>query len=187
MIEEYTPRAQSEVVALGNQVFGEGYFRATAAIGKESGSLLLLWRGSEGRLAGFIQGRRLPKDALSGFLDHRIADLPSDIDAADAAGALGVIQAIAVDATARRQGIGAKLVRAMHDALVGEGADKLIVTFKRGASAANVDKLMNKLGFTLWASLPSFWAHECDQGVFKCVDRDDHCRCEALLYTKAVF
>lgn len=137
-------------MALANQVFGEGYFRAKAAIGKESGSLLLLWRGSEGRLAGFVQGRRLPKDALRRLLDHRIADLPSDIDAADA-------------------------------------ADKLIVTFKRGTSAANVDMLMSTLGFKLWASLPSFWAHQCDQGDFKCVDRDELCRCEALLCTKAVF
>ncbi|MGI9421508.1 MAG: GNAT family N-acetyltransferase [Geminicoccaceae bacterium] len=187
MIEEYTPRAQNGVMVLANQVFGEGYFRAKAAIGKEAGSLLLLWRGSEGRVAGFVQGRRLPKNALRGFLDHQLTDLPADIDAADAAGALGVIQAIAVDVAARRQGIGAKLLRAMHDDLVGEGADKLIVTFKRGASAANVDKLMNKLDFELWASLPSFWAHQCDQGAFKCADRDDRCRCEALLYTKAVF
>ena len=98
-----------------------------------------------------------------------------------------MIQSLAVDPEARRQGIGTKLLGAMHDDLVGEGADKLIVTFKRGASAANVDKLMSKLGFGLWASLPSFWAHKCDKGDFKCVDRDDHCRCEALLYTKAVF
>ncbi|NJO36813.1 MAG: GNAT family N-acetyltransferase [Rhizobiales bacterium] len=156
MIEEYTPRAQSEVIALANRVFGAGYFRATLAIGKESGSLLLVWRGSEGRIAGFVQGRRLPKDALRGFLDYQLNDFPADIDAADASGALGVIQAVAVDAAARRRGIGAKLLRAMHDDLVGEDADKLIVTFKLGASAANVDKLMNKLGFELWASLPSF-------------------------------
>lgn len=188
MIEGYTPRAQNEVMALANQVFGEGYFRATATIGKEPGSLLLLWRDSEGQVVGMVQGCRLPKSALRSFLDHRIVDLPSDIDVADAAGALGVIQAIAVDAAARRKDIGANLVRGMHDALVGNGADKLIVTFKRGASAANVNKLMSKLGFELWTSLPSFWADQCDQGAFKCVDRGDHCcRCEALLYVKAVF
>ncbi|MGI9452595.1 MAG: hypothetical protein ACR2QH_18425 [Geminicoccaceae bacterium] len=81
IIEEVTPRAQSEVIALANRMFDEGYFRATTTIGNE--------------------------------------------------------------------GIGAKLLRAMLDALVGDGADKLIVTFKRGASAANVDKLMSKLGFEL--------------------------------------
>ena len=187
MIEEYTPRTQSEVIALANRVFGEGYFRATSTIGKEPGSLILLWRSSEENIVGMVQGCRLPKSALRSFLDHRVVDLPPDIDAADAAGALGVIQAIAVDATARRQGIGTKLLRGMHDALVGKGADKLIVTFKRGAGAASVDKVMSKLGFVLWTSLPSYWADQCDQGVFKCVDRDDHCRCEALLYTKAVY
>jgi GNAT superfamily N-acetyltransferase len=187
MIEEYTPRAQNEVIALVNRVFGEGYFRATSTIGKEPGSLLLLWRNSERQVAGVVQGCRLPKSALRSFLDHRIVDLPPDIDAADAAGALGVIQAIAVYAAARRQGIGTKLLLGMHDALVGEGADKLIVTFKRGTSAANVDKVMSKLGFVLWASLPSYWADQCDQGVFKCIDRGAHCRCEALLYAKAVY
>ena len=65
MIEAYTPRAQSEVIALANRVFGEGYFRATTAIGNESGSLMLLWRGSEGELAGFVPGRRLLTDGSS--------------------------------------------------------------------------------------------------------------------------
>ena len=187
MIEDYAPRAQGDVIALANRVFGEGYFRATSTIGREPGSSLLLWRDNNGQVRGFVQGRQLPEGRLRSFLDHRIADLPPDIDAADAAGALGVIQAIAVDAAARRQGIGTKLLRGMHDDLVGRGADKLIVTFKRGTRSANVDKVMSKLGFERWTSLPSFWALRCDQGTFKCVDRSDHCQCDALLYAKAVF
>ena len=54
-------------------------------------------------------------------------------------------------------------------------------------SASRVDGLMKKLGFDPWTRLPSYWQTECDAGEFKCVDRTDHCTCEALLYRKSVY
>ena len=94
---------------------------------------------------------------------------------------------VAVAATHRRQGIGFTLLRATHDALVGIGADKLLVTFKRGPKAAEVDGIMRRLGFSLWRKQPSYWREQCNRGEFKCVDRQDRCVCEAMLFRKAVY
>ncbi len=85
------------------------------------------------------------------------------------------------------KGIGTKLLRVVHDTIVGRGADKLIVTFKRGPTSAHVDRLMEKLGFEFWLKLQTYWKPRCDLGHFSCVDRAEACTCEAMLYRKRVF
>ena len=85
------------------------------------------------------------------------------------------------------KGIGTTLLRTVHDTIIGRGADKLIVTFKRGPTSANVGRLMEKLGFELWLKLESYWKARCDLGEFACVDRGETCTCEAVFYRKRVF
>jgi GNAT superfamily N-acetyltransferase len=186
-IEQYTPRWHDPVVSLANRVFGEGYFSRPSELAREAGSLILVAREGADELIGFVEGRVLPKAGLSDFFEGKISEIPDDIDKADAAGALGVIQAIAVSADHRRRSVGTKLLRAIHDALVGHGADKLIVTFKRGASAAQVGGIMAALEFEFWLKLPSYWEARCDSGEFKCLDRAERCACEAVFYRKAVY
>lgn len=186
-IERYSPRWHDAVIALADRTFGAGYFSRPWEIAQEPGSVMLVCCEGDRELFGFAKGRLLPEGALHEFLEHRVSEVPEDIGEADAKGALGVIQAIAVAPGQRRQGIGTKIVQAMHDALVGQGADKLIVTFKRGASAAKVDGVMRKVGFELWMRLPSYWEPRCDSGEFNCVDRRDNCVCEAVFYRKAVY
>ena len=62
-----------------------------------------------------------------------------------------------------------------------------MVTFKRNPGSPDVDRLMHKLGFELWAESDSYLRERCDQGQFKCVDRTDRCNCKALLFRKPVF
>lgn len=186
-IEDYSPRWHSAVIQLADRVFGEGYFTNTweTAIGPDS--IMLVAQESDDTLLGFAQGQVLPRSRLRRHLDNQVSDIPNEIAAADAAGALGVIEAVAVSPDHRRQGTGGKLLLVLHNALIGRGADKLIVTFKRGRSAAQVTSLMRELDFEEWLRLPSYWKGACDSGAFHCVDRGDECRCEALLYSKSVF
>ncbi len=186
-IERYTPRWHDQVIELADRVFGEGYFRRPSALAQEPGSLILIATESDSELYGFAQGRHLPEGRLSAFLDDVDLEIPDDIQKADAAGSLGIIQTVAVSEEQRRRGLGTKLLLAMHDTLVGEGADKLTVTFKRGPSAEKVGTVMQKLDFSFWQSVPAYWRARCDRGEFKCIDRDDHCGCEALLYRKSVY
>ncbi len=186
-IEKYAPRWHSKVIQLANQVFGEGYFASPWEIATEPGSVMLVAHDAGVTLLGFAQGRVLPRSALRDYLEQRVTDIPPEIEAADAIGALGAIHAVAVAQNQRRQGIGKKLLLALHNGLIGHGADKLIVTFKRGPSAARVDSLMGKLGFDEWMRLPSYWQESCDRGEFNCVDRRDGCTCEAVFYRKSVY
>ena len=183
-IETYTPKWQASVVELGDRVFGQGYFSRPSEVAAEARALILLSL-EEDMLCGFVQGRVLPKKELADFLKYRLDPLPDDIAAADAKGVLGVIHAVAVAPEKRAQGVGTKLLHTMHDALVGMGADKLIVTFKRGPSATQVDGIMTKQGFEVWTRLPSYWQARCDAGEFRCVDRSERCSCEAVFYRKA--
>jgi len=186
-IELYTPRWQSEVARLGNRIFGQGYFVRPSEIAREADSILLVCHENDQELLGFAQGRLLPKDGLRGHLQPHVVEAPDDVAEADRNGTLGVVQALAVSPDHRHRGIGTKLVTILHDRLIGLGADKLIVTFKRGPSAARVDGMMQRLGFELWTRLPTYWREQCDNGAFQCVDRENGCSCEALLYRKAVY
>jgi len=186
-IQLYTPRWQNDVTRLGDRVFGEGYFARPSEIAKERDSVFLVSHENDGTLIGFARGRLLPKDGLRAHLEPHVPETPHEIAEADENGALGVIQAIAVAPEHRQRGIATKLVTILHDQLIGLGADKLIVTFKRGPSAARVDGFMGKLGFELWTQLPTYWRERCEGGAFKCVDRCNGCSCEALLYRKAIF
>ena len=186
-IEVYTPRWHDAVVGLADEVFGAGYFARPSEIAREPGSLILVSQEKDEVLLGFVQGQLLPRKALRDHLERRLLEFPPDIAAADEQGALGVIQAIAVAPEQRRRGVGTTLLRVLHDRLVGIGADKLVITFKRGPSAAPVDGMMRKLGFEPWTRLPSYFRERCDAGDFGCLDRRDGCTCEALLYRKAVY
>jgi len=186
-IEDYSPRWHSGVIQLADRVFGEGYFTNTWEMAIGPDSVMLVAQESDGSLLGFAQGQLLPRGALRNHLDNQVSDIPEEIAAADAAGALGVIEAVAVSPDHRQKGTGGKLLLVLHNRLIGHGADKLIVTFKRGRSAAQVAGLMKELDFQEWLRLPSYWKDACDSGEFHCVDRRDECNCEALLYRKSVY
>lgn len=186
-IELYSPRWRRDVIRLADDVFGEGYFARSRELAERPGSIMLVSQENDETLLGFTQGRLLPQGGLEDHLEERVPDIPPDIAEADRKGVLGVIQAVAVAPPARGQGIASKLLLLLHDRLVGLGADKLFITFKRGQNAARVDGIMERLGFEHWKTLPSYWQGQCDAGDFKCADRGDRCTCEALLYRKAVY
>ena len=135
-IERYEPCWHSQVIELATVVFGEGYFSEPWLQTRQPDSMMFLAHDDIDGLYGFAHGRILPKDGLRPYLGPAVGDFPPDVRDADAAGNLAVIDVVAVAANHRRQGIGFTLLRATHDALVGAGADKLLVTFKRGPRAA---------------------------------------------------
>jgi GNAT superfamily N-acetyltransferase len=186
-IEEYSPRWQAAVAALADKVLGGGFFENPSLIAQDPETCVLLSIGDDEELAGFVRGRVLAKDGLGDFLEHRVADIPTDLKDADAEGVLGVIQTVVVAPEHQGEGIGTKLLQIIHDKIIGRGADKLIVTFKRAPTSAQVDRLMEKLGFEFWTRLVTYWKDRCDRGDFACVDRSDSCNCEALFYRKRVF
>lgn len=183
----YSPRWHSDVIRLADAVFGDGYFVRPSEIAAEPSSVIIIGQENDKTLLCFAQGRVLPQGGLRDHLEGLMADISPDIADADRKGALGVIQAIAVAPECRRHGFGTKLVGLLHDRLVGMGADKLIVAFKRGPHAPNVDGMMGKLGFEIWQRLPSYWQERCDAGAFQCAHRQDKCMCEALLYRKIIY
>ena len=186
-IEANTPRCQAKVSGLANRIFGAGYFKSASEIPQASDSCFLVCISPDEEVIGFVYGRLLPQGGLQEFLEQRIEDIPEDLKAADAQGVLGVIQSVAVASEYREKGIGTKLIRAVHDGIVGLGADKLIVTFKRGPVEAGVDAMMGMLGFEQWAKLPTYFKKRCEQGAFDCIHRHNGCTCEAILYRKAIY
>lgn len=186
-IERYEPRWHSHVIDLADTVLGEGYFSEPWHQTRQADSFMLLARDDAPDIVGFAYGWILPKNSLGAHLGPDVSDFTPDIVEADAAGSLAVIEAVAVATSHRRQGVGFALLQATHNALVGAGADKLLVTFKRAPGAAAVDGLMRSLGFDLWQKLPSYWRDACNRGDFKCVDRQATCECEAMLYRKVVY
>lgn len=183
----YSPRWHSDVIHLANKIFGDGYFVRPSEIAAEPGSVIFIGQEKDETLVGFAQGRVLPEGGLKDHLGGHVADISPDLADADESAALGVVQAIAVAPEYRQLGYGTKLVALLHDRLIGLGADKLIVTFKRGPGAPHVDGMMGKLGFEIWQRLPSYWQERCDAGDFRCIDRQSSCTCEALLYRKTVY
>lgn len=186
-IEAYTPRWQEKVCALADSIFGTGYFARPSQIARESDACMCVCVSDDEDIIGFVYGRVLPQGGLREFLEHRVHDIPEDLEAADTAGALGVIQAVAVAPEHRGEGIGTKLLRIAHDEIVGRGGDKLIVTFKRGPGEAHAEALMVALGFERWVRLETYWKERCEQGAFQCVHRKNECGCEAVFYRKAVY
>ncbi len=183
----YSSRWLSHVTALADDVFGEGYFSGLSERVADESSVLIIGHEGEDELICFALGSILPADGLRDHLEGHLPDLPGDIMEADQDGALGVIEAVAVAPGHRRGGYGTKLIGLMHDRLVGMGADKLVISFKRSPNVPHVDGMMGKLGFEVWQRLPSFWRERCDAGEFRCADRGDRCTCEALLYRKTIF
>ncbi len=186
-IEEYAPDRQQAVIRLADRVLGAGFFENPSLIKRKDGGVLLLAVEDEDQVLGFVRGRLLPAGGLSDYVDSRLVDVPEVLQDADAKGALGVIQTVITDPDSQGKGVGTKLMRAAHDTLIGLGADKLIVTFKRGPNVPHVDRWMSKLGFDLWVKLDSFWKDRCDRNEFKCAARTDHCICEAMFYRKHIF
>ena len=185
--EEYSPRWQEEVGALADRIFGTGYFIKPSEIAREPETCIFVCLAEKDRLAGFAQGRVLPRLGLRDFLEHRLEIVPPDLEEADALGSVGVLQTVAVDPEHRGNGVGTKLLTIVHDVLVGRGGDKLIATFKRGPASSQVEGIMERLGFEFWNRLGTYWRDACDQGTFKCVDRTERCNCEALFFRKIVY
>lgn len=186
-IEEYAPDRQQAVIRLADTVLGTGFFENPSLIKRKTGGILLLAVEGEDTVVGFVRGRLLQAGELSEYVDGRLVDIPEELQEADEKGVLGVIQTVITSPDHQGKGVGTKLVRAAHDTLVGLGADKLIVTFKRGGKAKHVDRWMRKLGFDFWVKLDSFWKERCDLSEFKCSERVDRCICEARFYRKHVF
>ena len=186
-IEAYSPQLQSKVVALANQAFGEGYFAKPSEIAREANACLHVWTTSADEVVGFAYGRLLPRGGLDAFLEGRVHEIPDDLRSADADGALGVIQMVAVAPGSRGKGLGTKLIRSVHDAIVGRGGDKLVVTFKRGPAEGQVDRIMETLGFKPWVRLETYFKDRCERGEFHCGHRTNGCTCEAIFYRKGVY
>lgn len=186
-IEEYGPRWQEHVTGLANRVLGTGFFESPAHIDRDAESCVFVAIDENDELAGFVLGGVLPEGGLDDFLEHRLPDIPKDLKKADADGVLGVIQTVVVAPEHRGKGLGTKLLQIVHDTIIGRGADKLIVTFKRESPAVNVDRLMDRLGFAFWLKLETYWKRRCDLGEFDCVVRGDTCTCEAVFYRKKVY
>ncbi len=186
-IEEYSPQWQTKLSAMADTILGAGFFEKPSQIDRDSESCVFVAIDDDGEVAGFVRGRLLPKNGLQDFLEHKVDDIPEDLEDADAKGVLGVIQTVAVAPGQQGQGLGTKLLQVIHDTIIGRGADKLIVSFKRGHRASHVDRLMAKLGFDFWLTLETYWKQRCDLGEFVCIDRGASCTCEALLYRKKVF
>lgn len=185
-IEEYRSSLQEAVTALTDRIFGEGFFEGPGDDWRHPDTLALV--ATEGdEVIGFTSGRLLPEHGLAEFLDKQIQDVPADIAEADAKGRLGVIETVAVSPEHRGAGIGTKLLRVLHDHIVGYGADKLIITFRRGPSSSKVKELMERLGYEFWTSMDSYWKARCDAGEFRCVDRTDSCQCKAEIYRIKVY
>ncbi len=55
-IETYTPKWHASVVALGDRVFGQGYFSRLSEVAAEAKALMLLSLEKD-KLCGFVQGR----------------------------------------------------------------------------------------------------------------------------------
>jgi GNAT superfamily N-acetyltransferase len=185
--EDYSPHWQAKVTALADRAFGKGYFPRPSEIAREPQTCFHVCVTPDQEIAGFVRGRLLPEGGLDDFIEHRLEEIPEDLAKADAAGALGVIRTIAVDPAYRGKGIGTTLLQIVHDSLVGLGADKLIVTFKRGPRDSRVEGIMAQLGFREWVRLETYWKARCDAGEFDCVHRTNGCECEAVFYQKAVF
>lgn len=187
-IGRYEPRWHRQVVRLASSVFGEGHLSSPWEKLQQPDSLMFVALDDDDEtVLGFAHGAILPKDTLRAFLGPAIGDFPEDIAEADAEGNLAVIDTLAVSAEARRKGVGYSLLQATQNALIGAGADKLVVSFKRGPGSTSVDGLMKSLDYDLWEKLPSYWRDECNRGDFKCVERTDQCVCEAMLFRKSVY
>lgn len=187
-IERYEPRWHSQLIKLSNTVFGEGFFSNPWLQVQDSGSLMYIAREDGEDILGFAHGMVLPAGSLREYLRSDVTDFPEDILEADSEGNLGVIDVVGVAPGYRRKGTGYTLLQALHDGLVGVGADKLLVIFRRGPGASEVYGLMKSLGFDLWRKLPSHWREECLRGEFKCAERKgDECVCEAMIFRKSVY
>jgi GNAT superfamily N-acetyltransferase len=185
-IQEYSSSQEGAVRALTDRIFGEGFFAGPGDAWRDPDTLALI--ATEGDdVIGFASGRLLPEHGLSDFLEGQIGEIPSAISEADASGKLGVIETVAVAPEHRGSGVGTKLLRVLHDHIVGYGADKLIITFRRGPSSSKVKDLMERLGYEFWTSMESYWHDRCDRGEFKCVDRTDACNCRAEIYLTKVY
>jgi GNAT superfamily N-acetyltransferase len=186
-IEIFSPRWQDDVVRLADEILGEGFLATPSEVAREPNALFLVNREKDETLAGFAFGQLWPSGELGQLLEPLGIEIPADLVEADEAGTLGVIQGVAVAPGHRKRGIATSLLHVLHDRLVGLGADKLIVIFKRGPSASPVDNVMAKIAFEPWISIPAYWRERCDAGEFGCVDRRDGCGCVALIYRKAVY
>ncbi len=182
----YSPNWHRAVIKLMGEISGEHHFENLGQLAARPNVVMLLSYERDDELAGFAQGRLLAPGTLREHLENRIGDIPAEIEEADQAGALGVIETVAVAVDHRRRGIARSLLEILHDKLIGMGADKLVITFKRGPSASSVDGLMNRLGFAPWTRVPSYWKERCENREFVCVDWNGTCNCEAALYSKKV-
>ncbi len=186
-IEEYTARRQADVTALADRVLGKGFFSNPAQTLGAPLAQVFVGLTKRDETVGFATARLLPPGGLRDFIENRLELIPEDLETADAAGALGAIETVVVAPEHRGRGVGTKLLRVVHDAVVGHGGDKLIVTFKRGPGDSPVDAMMARLGFAPWVKFASYWAERCEQGDFVCVHRKTRCSCEAIFYRKAIY
>jgi GNAT superfamily N-acetyltransferase len=187
-IGRYEPRWHRQVVALADSVFGKGHLSSPWEKLQQPDSLMFVACGDgDDTVLGFAHGAILPEKSLRDYLGPAVGDFPKDIADADEDGNLAVIDVVAVSSDARRQGVGYSLLQATQDALVGAGADKLVISFKRGPGSTSVEGLMKSLGYDLWEKLPSYWRDACNRGDFKCVERKNTCVCEAMLFRKSVY
>ena len=184
--EGYSAHWQQQVREIADRVLGINYFGKSSEIAREPDTHLIVCV-EDSQLLGFAHGRLLPKLGLRDFVEHRVDFVPEDLDAADAAGAFGVIQSMAVAPEHRGKGIGTGLISRLHDLLVGHGADKMIATFKRGPGSSRIEGIMQRMDFEYWLRLETNFHERCDQGKFVCADRTDKCNCEAIFFRKIIY
>ena len=78
-VGRYEPRWHSQVIDLGNAVFGEGYFSEPWFRARQPDSIVFLAHDDDSAVFGFAHGRILPQNGLGEYLGPAVTDIPAEI------------------------------------------------------------------------------------------------------------
>jgi len=178
-----------QIRAVATSVFGPGYFKDIQQELKdgEKNFVIAVRHKNDDAVIGFAAGYILPENELTKLLGGLPVSLNSELKAQDVDGTIGVLKSIAVLKEYHGRGVGYGLFLEAQNRLKALGANSVVVPAWKSRSKFNLNGILEKFGYSLLYTNPTYWASGCDAKEFICPERTEKgCHCQAVFYSKIV-
>lgn len=171
---------RNEAAGLLNACLGDGFVQEPdlAAILAGRGTLVRAC-GTDGVLLGTATARVLNQASVYELQQRLHA---AGVEKVLVGNLIGELKSSAVAPQARRQGIGAELVRGRLEYLKSLGCRYVVsASWLSGGGAPTSLGLLERAGFERLAVIPAYWAEEQKAAGWLCSDCGTACRCSAII------
>lgn len=184
IIRSIQPEHYADYVALIGSQLGEGYLTENHFVELAADPLAVCFEAQaiNGDVLGVVTAKILERQNAFELLKIRPEQVP---DYAKQCEKIGIFKTIAISETAKGQGIGTQLVRALMQTFQQKNLHVVACVAWQYGETENIKGIMQRFSFERVAEIPDYWIDDPEPFICPACGKPP-CRCQANIYFKAI-